>query len=143
MKKDLVMDSDALLGAFIEGDEHHPEVVQLIQDLEGGEALLHISTLVPVEVCAAVVRKLRNKIGDRAAELFAKWVKKNIEDWINAGRLRLYPLDEWRMDKAGAIAIRDKLKGADSVIAEVAEELELALLTFDKEILKRFKGKKP
>jgi len=120
MKKDLVIDSDTLLAVFVETDPHHPEVEPLIQKLERGDGLLHISTLVPVEVCAAVVRKLRNKIGDRAAELFAKWVRKNIEDWINAGKLRLYPLDERRMDKAGAIAIRDKLKGADSAIAEVA-----------------------
>jgi len=142
-KQDLVMDSDALLAAFVETDLHHPEVEPLVQRLERGEALLHISTMVPVEVCAAVVRTMRNKVGDRVAELRAKWVKKNIEDWISTGKLRLYPLDERRMDKAGTIAIRDKLKGADSVVAEVAEELELALVTFDNEILKRFKGKKP
>jgi len=142
MKKDLVMDSDALLAAFIEGDEHHAEVARFIQDLERGEILLHIATLVPVEVCAAVVRKLRAKIGDSAAELLATLVKRSIRDWINAGKLRLYPLDGWRMDKAGIIAIRDKLKGADSVIAELAEELEVPLFTFDEEVLRRFRGKK-
>ena len=142
-KEDLVMDSDALLAAFIEGDEYHPEVAPFIQDLERGERLLHTSTLVPVEVCAAMVRRLRNEIGDQAAEEFAGWVKYNIEEWSNTDKLKLYPLDNERMDKAGDLAIRDKLRGADAVIAQLAEELELAPLTFDKEILKRFKGKKP
>ena len=47
------------------------------------------------------------------------------------------------MTKAQEIALRDELRGHDAVIAAVAEELELELLTFDREILKRFKGKKP
>jgi len=50
----------------------------------------------------------------------------------------LYPLNRNRMELASSIAIRFRLRGADSVFAALAEELEIPLKTFDQEILDRF-----
>ena len=90
--------------------------------------------LVPVEVCSAILRRTKSITR-------AYLAKREIENLVGDGYIRLYPLDAGRMTKAQEIALRDELRGHDAVIAAVAEELELELLTFDREILKRFKGK--
>jgi len=91
--------------------------------------------LVPVEVCGVILRRT----GSLAR---AHLAKREMESLTERGYVKLYPLDKERMTSAEEIALRDRLKGHDAVIAEVAEELKLAILTFDKEVSKRFKGKK-
>jgi hypothetical protein len=56
--------------------------------------------------------------------------KREIESLTDQGYVKLYPVDKERMTKVEGIALRDRLKGHDAIIAEVAEELELSLLTF-------------
>jgi len=134
--KEIAVDSNVFVSALLKGQEHYDETVNFVEGLRLGEYLFHISMLVPVEVCGAILRRT----GSLAR---AHLAKREIEGLIDEGYVKLYPLDKKRMTRAEEIALRDRLKGHDAVIAEVAEELELALLSFDNEILKRFKGKKP
>ena len=89
--------------------------------------------LVPVEVLATLnCRAQRNRVA-----LLVTW-KQNFVEWERDGKLVLYPLDRDRMDIALNIAIRDRLKGPDAIIAALAEELGLPLRTFDTELQQRF-----
>jgi len=133
--KEIAVDSNVLVSALLEQEEHHHEALKLIEGLRLKQYLFHISTLVPVEVCGAILRRTKSRA---SAHLAAR----EMEGLTDEGYAKLYPLDEERMAKAEEIALRDGLKGHDAVIAEVAEELEVALLTFDKEILRRFRAKK-
>lgn len=134
--KEIAVDSNVFVSALLKGQEHYDEAVKFIEGLRLGEYLFHISMLVPVEVCGAILRRT----GSLARAYLAK---REMQGLTEQGYVKLYPLDKERMTKAEKIALRDRLKGHDAVIAEVAEELELALVTFDNEILKRFNGKKP
>lgn len=134
--KEIAVDSNVLISALLEEEKRHDEAIKFIEGLRLKEYLFHISMLVPVEVCGVVLRRTKSLAR-------AYLAKREIEGLADEGYMKLYPLDKERMTKAEEITLRDGLKGHDAVIAEVAEELELALLTFDKEILKRFKGKKP
>ena len=49
-----------------------------------------------------------------------------------------YSLHRERMERAGTIAESHRLRGADAVVAALAEELSMTLKTFDREILDRF-----
>lgn len=134
--KEVAVDSNVFIGAWLKQYPHYGEAIKFIEGLRVREYLFHISMLVPVEVCGAILRMTKSPAR-------AYLAKREIENWVEEGYIKLYPLDRERMLRAEEIALRDKLKGPDAVIAEVAEELEIEFLTFDKEISKRFKGKKP
>ena len=134
--KEIAVDSNVFVSALLKGEEHYDKAVNFVEGLRLGEYLFHISMLVPVEVCGVILRRT----GSLAK---AHLAKREMEGLTEQGYVKLYPLDKERMIKAEEIALRDRLKGHDAVIAEVAEELKLVILTFDKEILKRFRGKKP
>ena len=131
--KEIAVDSNVFVSALLKGQEHYDEAVKFVEGLRLGEYLFHISMLVPVEVCGAILRRT----GSLAR---AHLAKREMEGLTEEGYVKLYPLDKERMTKAEKIALRDRLKGHDAVIAEVAEELKLAILTFDKEVSKRFRG---
>jgi predicted nucleic acid-binding protein len=63
---------------------------------------------------------------------------KTLNGWERNGIIILYPLDRKRMENAVTTAEQNRLRGADSVIAALAEELDLPVKTFDKDILARF-----
>lgn len=91
--------------------------------------------LVVVEVCGAV-RRETGKL------TYAYEAKRTLEDWIKQGKIKLYELDKQRIDKAIKIAMRDGLKGSDAVIAQISEELNLPLRTYNGEFKNNFKGPK-
>lgn len=134
--KEIAVDSNVFIGAWLKQYPHYGEAIKFIEGLRAGEYLFHISMLVPVEVCGAILRRTKSPAR-------AYLAKREIESWTEEGYIKLYPLDKERMLRAEEIALRDGLRGHDAVIAEVAEELEMAFLTFDREILEHFKGKKP
>ena len=130
------MDSNVFIAAWLKQDEYHSEAMKFVESLLAGECLFHVSMLVPVEVCSAILRRTKSPAQ-------AYLAKREIEKWVSDGYMRLYPLDAVRMAKTQEVALRDELRGHDAAISAIAEELDLELLTFDREILKRFKGKKP
>ncbi len=95
--------------------------------------MFHLPMLVVVEVTSAISRRARNN-----RVTFLNVWQQNVVDWEQDGKLVLYSLDRGRMNSAGNVAVRHGLKGVDSVIAALAEELSLSLRTFDREIITRF-----
>ena len=126
------MDSNIIVASFLESEDFHQRGQEYISGLESGDYLFHLPMLVVVEVTSAISRRAQR---NRQA-LLATW-KQNIIDWERDGKIALYELDRGRMDKAVNTAERHRLRGSDSVIAALAEELDMPLKTFDTEVLGR------
>ena len=129
----LVVDSSILAASFLETDRFHQESINFIVGLENGGYTFHVPYLGLVEVISAVSRQPRT---NRLAVL-ARTIQ-SLTDWEQTGVMVLYPLNRDRMELASSIAIRFRLRGADSVFAALAEELDIPLKTFDQEIPDRF-----
>ena len=129
----LVVDSSILAASFLESDRFHQDALIYITGLQNEDFSFHLPILVIVEVLSAVSRQVqRNRLAACAR------VNKSFSEWERTGKIVLYTLDRERMEHAKDIALRFRLKGADSVIAALAEELDIPLRTFDKEILDCF-----
>lgn len=129
----LVVDSSILAASFLQSDGFHQESLNFTAGLENGDYTFHVPCLGHVEVLSAVSRQSRR---NRLAVL-ARTIQ-SLTDWEQTGVMVLYPLNRDRMERASSIAIRFRLRGADSVFAALAEELDIPLKTFDQEILDRF-----
>ena len=129
----IVVDSNAFVAYLVESEEFHQRSRIFINGLESGDYEFHLPMLVVVEIAAALNRRLQR---NRTA-ILSGW-HKTISNWEKSGKVVLYSLDRGRMDKAVNIARSHRLRGADSVIAALAEELGIPLKTFDTEILARF-----
>ena len=90
--------------------------------------------LVVVEVSAAIRRQV-----PRWQPVFSRW-QSDVSRWEQDGKVILYTMSREPMEKS-VIAARDRrLRGADSVIAALAEELNMPLRTSDNEHLQRVPG---
>ena len=132
--ENVVVDSNIIISYLVESDAFHQSSQPYIAGLENGEYTFHLPMLVPVEVTAVISRV--DGIPNRLAILNG-W-QQTLLDWERDGKIILYPLDRGRMDNAVNIAQIHRLRGADSVIASLAEELHAPLKTFDMEVLARF-----
>ena len=129
----IVVDTNVLVASSLESGPTHRAAQTYIDGLETGDWIFHLPMLVVVEVIATINRRAqRNRLA-----LLATW-DQNFVDWERDGRIILYPLDRQRTDRAIAVAQRDHLRGPDSVIAALADELGIPLKTFDSEIIDRF-----
>jgi len=131
----VVVDTNVIVASCLESEHFHQEGQNYINGLEMGDYIFHLPMLVPVEVLATVSRRAQSN----RLTLLVTW-HRNFVEWERDGKLVLYPLNHDRMDNAVNVAIRDRLKGPDAVIAALAEELDMPLRTFDTEILARFSG---
>ena len=132
------MDSSVIVASFLDTEARHDDAYQYIDGLENGEHIFHLPMLVVIEVASAIGRRaLKNR-----AALLAVW-RKNIVDWERDRKLFLYPLNRERMRRAVISAEQHRLRGADSVVAALAEELDMPLKTFDTEIQDRFERASP
>ena len=129
----IVVDSSVLVAALVDSEGFHARGKLYLDGLETGDYTFHLPMLAAVEVIASVSRR-----SQRNRQVIIRVWSQNLIDWEQEGSLVLYPLDGDRMERAVAIAQRHRLRGADSVIAALAEELEMPLKTFDNEILSRF-----
>jgi predicted nucleic acid-binding protein len=130
----IVVDSNVMIASFLEQDRFHQRSQQYIDGLEGGDYTFHLPMLVMVEVIAAIRRQTQ---GNRQQALLLR-AKKSLYDWERDDKIILYTLDRLRMENSISVAEQHALEGADSIIAALAEELDLPLKTFDTGIWDRF-----
>ncbi len=134
----VVVDSSVLAASFLPDDSFHQQSLSYIDGLEAGDYIFHLPMLVWIEVLASVSRRARrNRVSllSRARQSFGSWE--------SAGKIILYPLDRDRMNRAVNISERYSLRGADSVVAALADELDLPLRAYDREILERYELASP
>ena len=128
----IVVDTNVLVASSIESEAHHEDARAYINGLGNGDWVFHLPMLVVVEVISAIGRRAsRNWLA-----LASVW-KQNVVDWERDGQVVLYPLDRICMSVALGLAEQQGLRGADSVIAALAEELDMLMRTFDEEIVAR------
>lgn len=134
-----MIDSNIIVSYLVESDPFHQMALPYIGGLENEDYTFHLPMLVPIEVTAVISRK--DPLPNRLA-ILARW-QKTMSDWERGGKIVLYPLDRGRMENAVSIAQGTRLRGADSIIAALAEELDLPLRTVDGEMLDRLERASP
>ena len=128
-----MIDSDVLVASFLESERNHERGREIVDGLENGEYDFHLPTLAIVEVASAI----RRRSGLHWMAMLAVW-SQNVLDWEDAGKPTIYPLDRTRMGLSVSVARRLGLRGSDSVVVALAEELGIPIRTFDNEIISRF-----
>ena len=130
----LVIDSSIIVSYLVESDSRDQMALSYFSGLENGDYSFHAPMLVPVEVAGALGR--REPLANRLA-IYLRW-QQTISEWEEAGKITLYPLNRDRMNNAVNITQHNRLRGADSIVAGLAQESDMPLKTFDREILQRF-----
>lgn len=131
--EDVVADSSLLVAYFLESDAFHQPAMEFMAELDSGGHKLHLPMLVMVETISAIRRRLGQSSQTTINDAFA-----TVYQWERQEKVVFYPLNRERMEAALRLADGNALRGADSIIAALAEELGIALKTYDNEILRRF-----
>ena len=135
MVEEFVVDASVLVASFLENEDNHSKALAYIEGLSSGEYIFHLPRLASIETLAAINRQTRNH-----SQAFTMRAHGNFERWQAEKKNVVYDLEEQRTTDSIAVALRDNLKGSDAIYAASAEELNLELKSFDKELLQRFQG---
>ena len=127
----LVIDSSVIVASHLPEEVNHLLGVEYMDRLHKGEYMFHLPMLVSVEVTAAIRRRLSNW-----QQVIEDW-QRNLAGWEREGKVVLYPLDRARWERCVSAARRLRLRGADSVVASLDEELNMPFRTFYRELLER------
>ena len=131
--EDVVADSSLLAAYFLESDAFHQSAREFMAELDSGGHKLHLPMLVIVETIAAIRRRLGQNSQATVNDALV-----TIYRWDLQEKVVFYPLNRERMEAALRLAEGIALRGADSIVAALSEELGVALKTYDNEILHRF-----
>ncbi|MBM3942552.1 MAG: type II toxin-antitoxin system VapC family toxin [SAR202 cluster bacterium] len=129
----VVVDSSILVSSLLQEDVLHQQARPYINGLENGDYVFHLPMLAVVEMVAAISRR-----APAGWQALLVGTKMSLRDWEKEGKIELYPLDRDRMSNSSHVAQQHGLRGADSVMVALAQELNVPLKTFDKEILQKF-----
>ena len=134
---DVVVDSSVWVAAFLEEDGYHHQATQFVNELQAGEHHCHLPYLVLVETCASVARQTQKN--PMAIVIRVRW---SFEGWTQQGLVSWYDLDQQRAENVinFNLTLPNPLRGADSVMASLADELGYPLKAFDGEIVSRYPG---
>ena len=130
---DVVADSSPLVAYFLAYDAFHQPAREFIAELDSAGKRLHLPTIVMVETISAI----RRRLGQDSLSALSS-ASATINAWEGQGKVIFCPLSRERMEVASRLAEELALRGADSVIAALSEELGIELKTYDNEILHRF-----
>ena len=125
-----VLDSSILVASLIPSDKFYDGGTLVVKRILGSDDMVYASAIVPVEVCAAVARRTKDKFSAREA-------RRQIGKWASLGRLRILYLNATRMKRAQEIGIEYYLRSMDAVIVQIAEEKKIPLVTFDQALAER------
>ena len=124
------LDSSVLVASLIPSDRFYDSGTNVLKRLLGSSDAVYASAIVPVEVCAAIARRTKDKA-------IAQEVGRQIDRWIQLGRLHILYPSAARMKRARRIGVEHLLRGMDAIVVEVAEEKQIPLVTFDQELSDR------
>lgn len=128
----IVLDSNIFVSLFT-NDQHHQAARNLLSEVMEGRKQGVIAALSIVEICGALARRVGPDSSQSAYSYLQELISFNI--------LIVEHLTERRVHAATNFAIQQKLKGADAIISSLAYELDSPLITFDKELAEKVKGK--
>ena len=125
-----VLDSSVLVASLIPSDKYYNSGTIVVKRLLGSADIVYASAIVPVEVCAAVARRTKDRVTAREAG-------KQIAKWASVGRLHILYLNAIRMRRAQEIGMKYYVRGMDAIIVQIAEEKKIPLVTFDQPFAER------
>ncbi len=139
---DFVVDSSYWAGYWLRRQGQYPIASALVQELRQGLHRCHIPRLVLVEVCSTILREVPRS--SRASALLLH-INETFAEWEMRGSIKLYDLNEERAKSAIAMNARLPLhlKGSDSIMAALSQELGMPLKPFDTEIQQRYANATP
>ena len=131
----LVVDSNVWVAAFLSNDRYHSQATQFLAQFQSGAYHCHLPYLVLAETCASIARQVQ--VNGMAYVLRVRW---SFENWTHRGMITWYDVNQSRTYSAMDFNLQLllPLKGSDSIIAYLSQELGCTLRTFDTEILDRY-----
>ncbi len=123
----LTIDASVFVAALRPSELHNTKSQSLFQSLEVNPAEVICPRLVLAETAATLARTTSSDALGIAA----------LEFVYATPRIALLDLDNGRADRAARIAVMQRLRGADAVYVQIAEEHETILITWDQEMLAR------
>lgn len=128
----IVVDSSVWVAVFLRSDANHARALHFFGEFRQQLHTCHLSRLVLVEVCSAIVRQAPSRIASLAR------IQKDFSTWRQQQMVWFNDLNADREQRAISAATQYRLRGLDSLHVALAEELGMRLLTFDKEVLDRY-----
>jgi predicted nucleic acid-binding protein len=137
---DLVVDSSVWVASFLSNDEHRQQAELFVNELEADLHRCHLPYLVLVETCAVITRQVQT-----GRTPFVRRAQRSFERWTQQGLISWYALDEPRARATVDLnlTLPLPLKGSDSVIVSLAQELGYPVMTYDGEIRQRYRNVTP
>lgn len=126
----LTIDASVFVAAVRNTEPHYADSKNFLATLPAVNAEIFCPTLVMPESSAAIARRLND----------ADLAMLTVHLIVSQSGLQLVPITKTLAQRAAYIAVRQRLRGADSVYVAVAEESGATLITWDNEMLKRAPG---
>ena len=131
MKK-VTIDSSVVIASLLKNESRHKEALSIWQKVLTGKQIAIMPYSVLIEVVAAIKRRT-------GSEELAMEIK---DELMSIDSLSFVVLDNEAAEDAADIAARTGVRGMDAVIIQVAEEYETELISFDKEMIKKYQMRK-
>jgi len=135
--EDIVVDTNIFIVSLIDETRLNTEertqrstAMAYLDGLENGQYVVHLPRIGLIEIIGVTRRK--TGVGTAAA------IRNKLEQWATLGLVKLYTLEEVRMNSAVELVMRHNLSRSRSLSAPdaefiaLAEELEVPLITFEK-----------
>ena len=136
MTDEIVVDTNVFVVSLIdegklnsEEKRQRPLAITYTDGLEKGDYLVHLPRIAVIEIVGVIRRK--------AGEGRATAIKNRLEQWADLGLIKLYDLDQERMNAAIDLVIqhnhsrRRSLSAPDATFIGLAEELGVNVVTFE------------
>ena len=134
--EDIVVDTNVFIVSLLDeslldtdGRKQRPRAIEYIDGLENGRYVVHLPRIALIEIIGVT----RREAGAGPALV----IKNRLEEWANLGLVKLYTLEEPRMNSAVDLVMRHNLSrrrslsAADAEFIALAEELEISLISFE------------
>ncbi|HVT56838.1 MAG TPA: PIN domain-containing protein [Thermoanaerobaculia bacterium] len=122
-----VVDASVCVALFNAGESAHAAAVAWFAAAGLGEEPIVAPVILLAEVGAALGRAGLDSVSSRAV----------VELLRGRRMLELFPVDEMLAARAAAIAAAHHIRGADAIYVALADQLAIALITFDRHQLER------
>lgn len=123
----VVIDSSVFVAAFRASEAQHAGSRAFLGQAPSVETELFAPVLVFPECAGAIARPLNDP--DKAREMLT------VIERLTC--FRAVPISHALAERAADIAVRCRLRGSDAVYVALAQELNLAVITWDREMLER------
>ena len=128
--KRLTIDSSVIIASLLENESRHDEAVRIWDTVIAGRDV----AIMPYSVFVEVVAAVRRRTGSEELAIDVK------EELLKIENVSFVILDQKAAEEAADVAIQKGVRGMDALVIQTAREYETELITFDDEMMKKYKG---